>query len=54
MTGKSNGSINGNKLDNPMNDEVEREVEDEWEVANEEGSWKITRIRKTHTIRWEN
>lgn len=35
MEAQANGSFSGNVLDSPRDDEVDREVKDEWEVVDE-------------------
>lgn len=37
MTTQSRGYLSRNPLDNPRNEEVEREVEEEWEVVDAGG-----------------
>lgn len=37
VVARSNRGFNGNTFDDPRNHEVKREVEDEWEVVDEEG-----------------
>lgn len=54
MIAQSSGVYNGNTLNNIMNDEVQIENEDEWEVVDEGvRGWKGTRRRKMHAIRWK-